>query len=66
MSIDDKISNSWQKSKTLHDNKLPINVPMKLQELLQTQTNKEELEQELKELAMEWFWHGYYKGFNPK
>ncbi|EGV64476.1 hypothetical protein CANTEDRAFT_119969 [Yamadazyma tenuis ATCC 10573] len=36
----------------------------KLQALIESQDNSDQLHQELKELAMEWFWNGYYKGFS--
>lgn len=66
MNIDKKIKTNWEKGKQLHDDNVSVQLPGSLQELIETLDNKQQLQEELKELVMEWFWNGYYKGFSSK
>lgn len=58
--IDDKITNDWDKAKQMYNNP---DISESLKQVIENHKDKHHLHQELKELIMEWFWSGYYKGF---
>lgn len=54
--MSDKITDSWAKGKALYLGN-PNTPEITLQSIIETHPH---LEQELKQLAMEWFWKGFY------
>lgn len=64
-SIDDRINETWSILKASHkkEHTLSIEAPI-LEKLIASQSNSEELQKELKELVIKWYWNGYYQGFN--
>ncbi|CUM50918.1 uncharacterized protein AC631_01320 [Debaryomyces fabryi] len=64
-SIDDRINEAWCKLKTSHNQEHTLTIEARsLEKLIADQSNSEELQKELKDLVMKWYWNGYYQGFD--
>ncbi|CAH6718985.1 hypothetical protein CLIB1444_01S18910 [[Candida] jaroonii] len=72
MSIDDKVNEAWERAKQLYETKpserqratFEFDIPEGLKEVIENNEKKEELNEELKQVIMQAFWVGYYKGFD--
>lgn len=76
MNLDDEISRIYIKGQQLtrdkpqtapeaesfRNHEFPVELPPQLKELIEAQTSSHQIQQELKDLLMQWFWHGFYKG----
>lgn len=68
--LDDKINKIWNQLYKAHqgnddcsETPSDIEIPPALHKLMnENLQNKQEIENELKQLSMKWFWDGYYKG----
>lgn len=71
MSIDDKVAQSWERAKRLYETKgqgeratFEFDIPEGLKAVIEGNEKKDELNEELKQVIMQAFWVGYYKGFD--
>lgn len=64
-SIDSRIHETWSRLKASHNQVQQISVEAPgLEKIIAEQPNSEELQKELKDLVMKWYWNGYYQGFD--